>query len=210
MFCLAHFRRRRRDPPRACRSTDGTAAIRSDFRRAPSSASGWSRASSSVRRRCTGRSPSSRIRIRDRVPLNCRAPATSTDVALVHGGDFRIGNVMVGRKACAPSPDWELAHAGDPYIWRTSAGFACSWRFGVDHLLMAACRGARSCSTPGRARAQLGGPGRRALLECLREPALGCVRRWCRCLFLEGLRAASSWRASAGAPPRPEGAAEPE
>jgi aminoglycoside phosphotransferase (APT) family kinase protein len=51
---------------------------------------------------------------------------------LVHG-DFRMGNVMVGRDGLRAVLDWELAHIGDPL--EDLAWFCVrSWRFGNDHL----------------------------------------------------------------------------
>jgi len=61
----------------------------------------------------------------DRVP-----PARAA--RLVHG-DFRHGNLVVGRDGLRAVLDWELAHLGDPV---EDLGWLCvkSWRFGVtDH-----------------------------------------------------------------------------
>ena len=48
--------------------------------------------------------------------------------AVVHG-DFRLGNLIVGRDGLAAVLDWELAHVGDPM---EDLGWLCvkSWRFG--------------------------------------------------------------------------------
>ena len=48
--------------------------------------------------------------------------------ALVHG-DFRMGNVMVGKHGLAVVLDWELAHLGDPH---EDLAYGCLnvWRFG--------------------------------------------------------------------------------
>ncbi|HSG87650.1 MAG TPA: phosphotransferase family protein [Pseudomonadales bacterium] len=55
----------------------------------------------------------------------CREPQRST---LVHG-DFRNGNLMIGREGIRAVLDWELAHLGDPM---EDLGWLCvtSWRFG--------------------------------------------------------------------------------
>jgi aminoglycoside phosphotransferase (APT) family kinase protein len=61
--------------------------------------------------------------------LRARLPAPSR-ATLVHG-DYRLGNVIVGREGLAAVIDWELAHAGDPM---EDLGWLCvrSWRFGAD------------------------------------------------------------------------------
>ena len=61
--------------------------------------------------------------------LGARLPAPGR-TALVHG-DYRLGNVIVGREGLAAVIDWELAHAGDPM---EDLGWLCvrSWRFGAD------------------------------------------------------------------------------
>lgn len=61
--------------------------------------------------------------------LNSRLPS-SRQPALVHG-DFRIGNVIVGREGLQAVLDWELAHVGDP---AEDLGWFCvrAWRFGND------------------------------------------------------------------------------
>src|SRR5262249_19533435 len=53
---------------------------------------------------------------------------SSRQPALVHG-DFRIGNVIVGREGLRAVLDWELAHVGDP---AEDLGWFCvrAWRFG--------------------------------------------------------------------------------
>lgn len=50
--------------------------------------------------------------------------------SVVHG-DYRIGNVIVGREGLRAVIDWELAHAGDPM---EDLGWLCvrSWRFGAE------------------------------------------------------------------------------
>jgi aminoglycoside phosphotransferase (APT) family kinase protein len=52
----------------------------------------------------------------------------SAGEALVHG-DFRVGNLMVGRDGVSGVLDWELAHIGDPV---EDLGWLCvpAWRFG--------------------------------------------------------------------------------
>src|SRR5690606_16427267 len=47
---------------------------------------------------------------------------------IVHG-DFRNGNLMIGREGVRAVLDWELAHCGDPM---EDFGFFCAnpWRFG--------------------------------------------------------------------------------
>ncbi len=52
--------------------------------------------------------------------------------ALVHG-DFRNGNLMVGKQGINAVLDWELAHIGDPV---RDLGWLCvnSWRFGAREL----------------------------------------------------------------------------
>jgi aminoglycoside phosphotransferase (APT) family kinase protein len=49
--------------------------------------------------------------------------------AIVHG-DFRLGNLVVGRDGLAAALDWELAHRGDP---AEDLGWLCvkAWRFGA-------------------------------------------------------------------------------
>ena len=61
--------------------------------------------------------------------LGARLPAPSKP-SLVHG-DYRLGNVIVGREGLSAVIDWELAHAGDPM---EDLGWLCvrSWRFGAD------------------------------------------------------------------------------
>jgi aminoglycoside phosphotransferase (APT) family kinase protein len=56
-------------------------------------------------------------------------PGPSERVTLVHG-DFRHGNLMIGRDGVRAVLDWELAHLGDPM---EDLGWICvnSWRFGV-------------------------------------------------------------------------------
>ena len=53
---------------------------------------------------------------------------TSARRTVVHG-DFRLGNVMVGRDGLRAVLDWELAHVGDPM---EDLGWLCvrAWRFG--------------------------------------------------------------------------------
>lgn len=48
--------------------------------------------------------------------------------SIVHG-DFRLGNLMVGREGLRSVLDWELAHVGDPH---EDLGWLCvkAWRFG--------------------------------------------------------------------------------
>ncbi len=55
-----------------------------------------------------------------------RPPVTTQ--ALVHG-DFRLGNVLVGKDGLTAVLDWELAHIGDPM---EDLGWLCvrAWRFG--------------------------------------------------------------------------------
>jgi aminoglycoside phosphotransferase (APT) family kinase protein len=50
------------------------------------------------------------------------------DLTLVHG-DFRNGNLIIGKDGLRAVLDWELAHIGDP---REDLGWICvnSWRFG--------------------------------------------------------------------------------
>lgn len=52
----------------------------------------------------------------------------SAGEALVHG-DFRLGNLLVGREGLRAVIDWELAHVGDPM---EDLGWLCvrAWRFG--------------------------------------------------------------------------------
>jgi aminoglycoside phosphotransferase (APT) family kinase protein len=58
-----------------------------------------------------------------------RAPAEPRPPAVVHG-DFRTGNLVVGRDGIAAVLDWELACLGDPV---RDLGWFCtiSWRFGA-------------------------------------------------------------------------------
>jgi aminoglycoside phosphotransferase (APT) family kinase protein len=55
-------------------------------------------------------------------------PGPSAEVTLVHG-DFRHGNLIIGRDGVRAVLDWELAHTGDPM---EDLGWICvnSWRFG--------------------------------------------------------------------------------
>src|SRR5450756_1732910 len=55
-------------------------------------------------------------------------PGPSDRVTLVHG-DFRHGNLIIGRDGVNAVLDWELAHLGDPM---EDLGWICvnSWRFG--------------------------------------------------------------------------------
>jgi aminoglycoside phosphotransferase (APT) family kinase protein len=55
-------------------------------------------------------------------------PGPSDRVTLVHG-DFRHGNLIIGRNGVNAVLDWELAHLGDPM---EDLGWLCvnSWRFG--------------------------------------------------------------------------------
>ncbi|HEY5109549.1 MAG TPA: phosphotransferase family protein, partial [Acidimicrobiales bacterium] len=59
--------------------------------------------------------------------LELNRPASNRRVT-VHG-DFRMGNLLVGRHGLQAVLDWELAHAGDP---AEDIGWLCarSWRFG--------------------------------------------------------------------------------
>jgi aminoglycoside phosphotransferase (APT) family kinase protein len=52
------------------------------------------------------------------------------DDVVVHG-DFRLGNLLVGRGGLRAVLDWELAHLGDPL---EDLGWLCvkSWRFGAE------------------------------------------------------------------------------
>jgi len=61
--------------------------------------------------------------------LRSRLPS-SREPALVHG-DFRVGNLIVGREGLRAVLDWELAHVGDP---AEDLGWFCvrAWRFGND------------------------------------------------------------------------------
>lgn len=66
--------------------------------------------------------------------LERQAPAASETV-LVHG-DFRLGNLIVGRDGLHAVIDWEFTCVGDPHedlAWP----FVRDWRFGVDHLRFA-------------------------------------------------------------------------
>jgi len=62
----------------------------------------------------------------------CRlhAPSPRPDPRLVHG-DFRNGNLIVGREGLHAVVDWEYAHLGEPL---EDIGFLCMrpWRFGSD------------------------------------------------------------------------------
>lgn len=60
--------------------------------------------------------------------LRANDPGPSADITLVHG-DFRHGNLMIGRDGVRAVLDWELAHLGDPM---EDLGWICvnSWRFG--------------------------------------------------------------------------------
>jgi aminoglycoside phosphotransferase (APT) family kinase protein len=54
------------------------------------------------------------------------------DLVLLHG-DYRIGNVVVGREGLRGILDWESAHIGDPHAdlaWPSVR----AWRFGMDTL----------------------------------------------------------------------------
>ncbi|MDX1664779.1 MAG: phosphotransferase family protein [Candidatus Promineifilaceae bacterium] len=51
---------------------------------------------------------------------------------LVHG-DFRIGNLIVGREGLSAVIDWEFAHLGDP-VEDVAWPLVRDWRFGRDHL----------------------------------------------------------------------------
>jgi hypothetical protein len=59
--------------------------------------------------------------------LEATLPAPSPP-CLVHG-DFRMGNVLVGKQGVAAVLDWELSHVGDPL---EDLGWLCvrAWRFG--------------------------------------------------------------------------------
>ncbi len=61
--------------------------------------------------------------------LAARCPPPPERPRLVHG-DFRNGNLMVGREGVRAVLDWELAHVGDPL---EDLGWPCvpSWRFGA-------------------------------------------------------------------------------
>jgi len=61
--------------------------------------------------------------------LRSRLPS-SREPTLVHG-DFRVGNMIVGREGLLAVLDWELAHVGDP---AEDLGWFCvrAWRFGND------------------------------------------------------------------------------
>jgi aminoglycoside phosphotransferase (APT) family kinase protein len=63
--------------------------------------------------------------------LLAHAPGCESPV-LVHG-DFRVGNLMVGREGLAGVFDWEFSHIGDP---AEDLAWPCvrSWRFGQDKL----------------------------------------------------------------------------
>lgn len=60
--------------------------------------------------------------------LRANDPGPSAETTLVHG-DFRHGNLMIGRDGVRAVLDWELAHLGDPM---EDLGWICvnSWRFG--------------------------------------------------------------------------------
>ena len=62
--------------------------------------------------------------------LGERLPPPPPAPRLVHG-DFRNGNLVVGRDGVRAVLDWELSHLGDPV---EDLGWLCvrSWRFGVD------------------------------------------------------------------------------
>jgi aminoglycoside phosphotransferase (APT) family kinase protein len=66
--------------------------------------------------------------------LGERVPPCATTPRLVHG-DFRNGNIVVGRDGVRCVLDWELAHLGDP---AEDLGWMCvrSWRFGNDDLVV--------------------------------------------------------------------------
>jgi len=55
-------------------------------------------------------------------------PGASRETTLVHG-DFRHGNLIIGRDGVRAVLDWEIAHLGDPM---EDLGWICvnSWRFG--------------------------------------------------------------------------------
>jgi aminoglycoside phosphotransferase (APT) family kinase protein len=57
-------------------------------------------------------------------------PPDCPELVLVHG-DFRIGNLMVGREGLRGVFDWEFAHLGDPH---EDLAWPCvrSWRFGQE------------------------------------------------------------------------------
>jgi aminoglycoside phosphotransferase (APT) family kinase protein len=63
--------------------------------------------------------------------LEQRAPACER-LTLIHG-DFRIGNLLVGREGLNAVIDWEFAHIGDPH---EDLAWPCvrDWRFGNDTL----------------------------------------------------------------------------
>jgi aminoglycoside phosphotransferase (APT) family kinase protein len=63
-----------------------------------------------------------------------RLPPAPPAPRLVHG-DFRNGNLIVGRDGVRAVLDWELAHLGDPV---EDLGWMCvkSWRFGVADRLV--------------------------------------------------------------------------
>jgi aminoglycoside phosphotransferase (APT) family kinase protein len=58
-----------------------------------------------------------------------RCPPAATHDTVVHG-DFRNGNLVVGRDGLRAVLDWELAHIGDPL---EDLGWMCvrAWRFGA-------------------------------------------------------------------------------
>jgi aminoglycoside phosphotransferase (APT) family kinase protein len=62
-----------------------------------------------------------------------RGRALPTGRAGVVHGDFRLGNLMVGREGLRAVLDWELAHVGEP---AEDLGWYCvrAWRFGSDAL----------------------------------------------------------------------------
>ena len=61
-------------------------------------------------------------------------PPAPSEPRLVHG-DFRNGNLIVGREGIRAVLDWELTHLGDPV---EDLGWLCvkSWRFGVADRLV--------------------------------------------------------------------------
>ncbi|WP_316232152.1 phosphotransferase family protein [Bradyrhizobium sp. SZCCHNR1051] len=60
--------------------------------------------------------------------LSQNDPGPPAEITLVHG-DFRNGNLIIGRDGVRAVLDWELAHLGDPM---EDLGWICvnSWRFG--------------------------------------------------------------------------------
>lgn len=61
--------------------------------------------------------------------LDAHLPPAPDELVIVHG-DFRMGNLMVGRDGLRAVLDWELSHLGDPM---EDLGWICvnSWRFGI-------------------------------------------------------------------------------